>query len=1569
MSILDTLSGIAGVLPAPIKTGIDLATAAVKTPEVQKVIPTETPTAANGPQPSVFGRLVDMARSAQTSETHQALTDKYANTTISTPPPVLNTEQRVQQFNQNYGNQPLSFDKLRAGLDVLFQSAQETGQNVQAKATEDATALNKEGNPVESVMARALGGVVGGPLESVGQGGQELLSSPQTGNYGGGAGHVFFGAMGATPYGAAFNSLMAQPVVADAWKQHVTPVLDTIKSSLPDQIQNNPTLKAAADSIIDLAPFLLLHEAVKAGSGILNADVKNPLKDTVPVDYKEPGTDTFKTINIPTDKKWWSDFKDKVHETINQIVSDTSGHLYKGDMSRPGIDTPAPLPDTRATSFIQGEGFNQDTVAREVYNIDKLPVISKGGSDRLVFDLGDNKVLKVAKTARGLSQNSSEGDGLVAGTVLPDVYSSGKNYVVAEKVDFSQKRDEINALTKYLSSQNVRDSHGRMDGGKLWNALNNAEEKFNIPGLTDLSNYDLLWNDLTAARNWGVSAVDGRIVHADGGTLNSNILKVDQSLKDEFAQIKDQNKSLQEKFKDMPANEKASVKSPYAFLGGDKKLTPQELYERDTKAQVDREVALEKIKGFSKEQINLFNTIKNTSKLKTFSSGDIETLRNSKIGKYVEKAIEAVREQKGDMSDEEALQFIKDLPTQKDLAPVKITQVQPVAAKAPSLSTIDEKNSLLATGASTTPSASFQKFLDQPKEDIPKIDTTTAEGRSLEIQAQQSHQSVDPEYFDKVSSLDNIVKNAPTNVKDKINLLDYIRTPENVLKKIGFSNEAKLLRKGYEDYVKELPKNLDVITKWSERVPAESNARIFNYLDGQPIDLNPTEKQVATEIQTWLKDWAKRLNLPEDKQISHYITHIFEAQLMGKEFDEDLAKIIANKLPGQVYDPFLLKRLGARGYKQDTWAALDAYVKRATRKVNMDPALEAIKNKAGGELETSNIEESQWKYLQRYMNQVNLRPTELDKLIDNSVKSVFGYRFGGRPVTAVTGLVRRMTSRGLLGLNVGSALRNLSQGANTYAVLGEKYTALGYSKLLNLKNHQELFDEGVLNNNFISDRILSATKKKMQKVDTILYSFQEMGERINRGAAYFGAKQKYINEHSKLINKETTVQVEDLEKKAKEYAKEVVRKTQFAFGAIDQPVALGGDIAKTFAQMQNYTIKQTEFLAGMLKDKNFVGLLRYAAAGLLFVYTIGQAFNMKPSELIPTVRFGLPPSLTVPNEFLKAVMNSPDAFGNIPTTGQKIAAISKALFGLVPAASQITKTAGAIDALINGGEVTTASGKVKFTMNSQSTADVIKALLFGVSNTESGQQYLNKMANGTSLESIRPAYDNIQKLKDSGKTDEAIDAYDKLTTGEQKLYQELKVQPTYDAVQKLKADGKDAEAIALYDTLTKKEQTAYKNLKASNEPTPESALSKRDTLGLVSDYAKAFIKDPGNAWEALTTSEQLGVVKGNLVGFQRMSLQESEAIKKSKMEAMGIPWSKAKDYQLDHIIPIVMGGDNSEKNLQVLTKAEDTANNDIENYLGNLLKDSKITKKEGATAMLDYKNGKITADEIKAQYK
>lgn len=168
-------------------------------------------------------------------------------------------------------------------------------------------------------------------------------------------------------------------------------------------------------------------------------------------------------------------------------------------------------------------GFNYDTdqVARERFDIPRLERIGEG-SDRVVFDLGDGKVLKVAKTPRGLDQNIYEGDRYLAG-IVPDSFERGLNYVVVQNTPRAKNQDVIpifNSEGEEVGTstvgQMIKDlkTITQAEFNKHTSDVQDILYKY---GFEDILNYDVIWNDFAAIRNWGY--LDGRAVHLDGGTF------------------------------------------------------------------------------------------------------------------------------------------------------------------------------------------------------------------------------------------------------------------------------------------------------------------------------------------------------------------------------------------------------------------------------------------------------------------------------------------------------------------------------------------------------------------------------------------------------------------------------------------------------------------------------------------------------------------------------------------------------------------------------------------------------------------------------------------------------------------------------------------------------------------------------------------------------------------------------------------------------------------------------------------------------------------------------------------
>ena len=212
---------------------------------------------------------------------------------------------------------------------------------------------------------------------------------------------------------------------------------------------------------------------------------------------------------------------DRIKNALSQAFG-TAVHIVKDAKELMKAANKEPLFHTKDGNPI-GFQYDTDQVARERFDLSKLKQIGKG-SDRTVFDLGNGKVLKIAHTARGLAQNIYEGDGYLAGDVIPEVHERGLNYVVTDNAPRLKAADIVpvydwnsgeeigteraGAMMKELSKfdQNDFDEHNA-----------DLEAVLAKYGLTNIFSYNVMYNDFAAMRNWGYK--DGVPLHIDGGTF------------------------------------------------------------------------------------------------------------------------------------------------------------------------------------------------------------------------------------------------------------------------------------------------------------------------------------------------------------------------------------------------------------------------------------------------------------------------------------------------------------------------------------------------------------------------------------------------------------------------------------------------------------------------------------------------------------------------------------------------------------------------------------------------------------------------------------------------------------------------------------------------------------------------------------------------------------------------------------------------------------------------------------------------------------------------------------------
>ena len=170
-----------------------------------------------------------------------------------------------------------------------------------------------------------------------------------------------------------------------------------------------------------------------------------------------------------------------------------------------------------------GYQFDTELTARERFNISKLKRIN-AGSDRIVYELDDNKVIKIAKTARGLMQNIYEGSyDLVEEELLPDIYETGLNYVIVEKVSPIKAKDLVPTYDvegEQIGTEKAEKMFADFSKFSQIDFDNSSQKLIDTLykyGMFYILNREVLFGDFSRKANWGIK--NGKPIHLDGGTF------------------------------------------------------------------------------------------------------------------------------------------------------------------------------------------------------------------------------------------------------------------------------------------------------------------------------------------------------------------------------------------------------------------------------------------------------------------------------------------------------------------------------------------------------------------------------------------------------------------------------------------------------------------------------------------------------------------------------------------------------------------------------------------------------------------------------------------------------------------------------------------------------------------------------------------------------------------------------------------------------------------------------------------------------------------------------------------
>jgi len=298
------------------------------------------------------------------------------------------------------------------------------------------------------------------------------------------------------------------------------------------------------------------------------------------------------------------------------------------------------------------------------------------------------------------------------------------------------------------------------------------------------------------------------------------------------------------------------------------------------------------------------------------------------------------------------------------------------------------------------------------------------------------------------------------HIKD-IGIIERVRPTRKVFEKMGLGEEiwkpafkAEVeLNEAREAFRKRLKEVAGWVGKDKER-----RALVFRELEnpGSQVGLTFNEKRAVTWFRDFFNEWADTLNLSQDKRLSNYVTHIFEADITeqlkaDQPLDPAISRMLEYKAPKTIFNPFLLERLGARtGLIEDPLKAAEAYSSRQLRVFYYEPLLQKLRLYADAAPGASS------RYLKEFAQRLTGRPLKIDEEVNNTIRefadiiakvpggSVLANRLrGGNP----SGMASYNFTSALytlwLGFKPTSAIRNLSQHTLILAETGPAHFADG----------------------------------------------------------------------------------------------------------------------------------------------------------------------------------------------------------------------------------------------------------------------------------------------------------------------------------------------------------------------------------------------------------------------------------------------------------------------------------------------------------------------------------------------
>ncbi len=548
--------------------------------------------------------------------------------------------------------------------------------------------------------------------------------------------------------------------------------------------------------------------------------------------------------------------------------------------------------------------------------------------------------------------------------------------------------------------------------------------------------------------------------------------------------------------------------------------------------------------------------------------------------------------------------------------------------------------------------------------------------------------------------------------------------------------------------------DITTISQIAKRIQGKEQAsQIIDFIEGKRSTLSGFDEETAGLVRTFFDEKKAGLKELGYDTLDDYFPHLFNKN------DPNVKRLFKGKTTADINFGNLKHRLEEGGdFNRDIVEVMAAYSRGYNRKTLLEPAIKPLED-IKMQVESS---KAVGDWVDGYIENLKgiTEPSGAEKAFNGIVDAALGKAgktTGGNHYRQTLGAQRMISAVATMGLNPGTAIRNMTQVVNTVAGIGAKNATKGaiqatraFSAGKNSPEWKEMIASGIfdggISRHFRVD--LDSELGRLNKAQNVAEKGANFMMGMIRGTdvslraqAYWGAKSMGLEEAlAKGLKGDAA------EKFAKDFAIGKVADTQFITSAADIPVKLNGAGVRSLTQLATFSIKQAEMLTEMgiktfkrpdgtigINYKQAGNLLAAGTTAALLTEALKPVIGFNEKEWIPfydQVASIVDPNSTAGESLYRSPLvsliagNGKGKIGLLDAikTGDMGAFLEDNWSQIVPAGTQIKKTTEGLQTTTSGISKN-PEGKVRY-LQDMGIDNQLKASLFGQYSTDSGRQWI-----------------------------------------------------------------------------------------------------------------------------------------------------------------------------------------------------------------------------------------------------